>query len=239
VSETNERLARAASLIAERLNAIRFEWHAQGTSVAGPGKIALKIAARHNDLPNHFDIGFVFDRTIQDSRVVWDCTTGWVPRNDADSAVAVADAVDKWIRVSAPVWLELMTLGGEYAAHYGEDDPEGFVGWHAIHSPLHGWGNSPGLDEMVGWFLKHPLLPAVHDAIAPGLKTDGPVGLRFFFGSNPKPQGTSEVQVDGNFAPSASEALGSLPWPRPDYGNLRAFVLLVHREPDPSRKASP
>jgi hypothetical protein len=233
VSEPDERLERAASLIAERLNAVRFEWNAQGSSVVGPGKTALRVAARHNDDRRHFDIGFVFDSDDPDSRVIWDCTYAWVGPTGAETATV--DAVDKWIRVSAPVWLELISQPGEFAAQLRHNDPEGFAGWHAICGLFVGWGDSPGLDELMRWIDEHPLLPALHDSIAPELNTAGPFGLRFFLGG-PKPGGTSEVQVDGLVAPRPSEALGLLPWPRPDFGFARAFVLLVHPEPDLARR---
>jgi hypothetical protein len=229
VSASDERLERAASLIADRLNAIRFEWRAQGHTVVGPGTTAILAAERHVEHPNHIDIGFVFNRNDPDSKTIWDCSTGWV----ADADLALVDAIDKWAGASAPVWLELMTLKGDFAEHYEGSDEGGFPGWHAIHGPFIGWGRSPGLEDLLRWTTEHHLLSALHDSVARSLKATGPVALRLYLGAH-KTEATAEVQIDGVVAQGPSAVLASLPWPRPDFAFARAFVLLVHPEEDPS-----
>jgi hypothetical protein len=129
VRESDPRLEHAASLIAARLNATRFEWRALGSVVEGPGTTSVITAARPNsDSPNHIDVGFVLNRTQRESHVIWDCSTGHATAGHAtDPDDALVQAIDIWARATAPVLLELMTQKGEFANHYRGDDSQGFA----------------------------------------------------------------------------------------------------------------
>ena len=227
MSDPDQRLERAASLIADRLNSLHFEWRAEGRSVIGPGTTAFITGARHSDSPRHLDIGFVGNRNDPESRVIWDCSTGYA--KDFDEALV--NAVDLWVKVSAPVWLELFTRKGEFADHYHEDDSGGFDGWHAICGPWIGWGRGNGPDYLQRWALDHPLLPQLRDVLDPAHDSALPIAIRLFFGASSRAGDVAEVQVNGDAVEGLSAVLASLSWPRLDLAYVRSFALLVHPEP--------
>jgi hypothetical protein len=224
--DSERRLERAAVLIADRLNALRFEWRAVGPFVEGPGTTRLIAAAIHSDSPRHLDIGFVGDRTQPEQHVLWDCTTGLRP--DLDEALA--HAVDVWSQVTAPVLLELLTLRGDFADHFHGDDPYGFPGWHAIGGIIAGWGHGVGVGELREWALTNPLLPSLRDSLAPLLPATRPVGLKLYFGASAKSGETTEVRVDGSEVPGPSAVLASLAWPRCELAYVKTYFLLIHPE---------
>lgn len=63
---------------------------------------------------------------------------------------------------------ELFDQSGKVADHYDGDASDGLPGWHAVHSPVAGWGWSGAFPELLAdWVAEHPLHRSWHPAVSP------------------------------------------------------------------------
>jgi hypothetical protein len=124
------------------------------------------------------------------------------------------------------VVIELLAQTGEYAEHFTGTDPHGLDGWHVIHGPIVAFGHGDGPDVMQRWAIDNPLLPQLDGTLVTAF--DRPVlnGVKLLFGGD-----VAEVRVNGRYDEAASEALGTLSWPRLEpVSFVRCFLLAVSPE---------
>jgi hypothetical protein len=156
-----------------------------------------------------------------DSPVAWDCTVG----------ASVDLAVASWARTTAPTVIELVTQTGEFAVHFGPDDPGGLAGWHAIHGEIVGFGDDEYLDELIPWWVDHPVLPRIRDPLLAELDRPFCNGVKWVVGSFVD-HDIAEVRVNGRIAHRATNALAALDRPRcrdreARGGYVKSYVLPI------------
>lgn len=195
-------------------------WRVGEEWVEGSGTLAV-VVRRHESLGDeHVDFGFVLNRSRADAPIIWDCTSGLGPTSRA----AIADAVDKWVRLTATVCFELLDQKGRYADHFEPGDAGGLRGWHVIHGPIMGFGRGDGPEQMQRWMLENSLLPQLEASLLAGFDRPELNGIKILFGSD-----VAEVRINGIRHEEASAALASLDWPRLDPPAFaRCFILAIH-----------
>ncbi len=219
---------RVLAVIGERLtSAFGREWTVEPGRLKGPGTLAVQLGADHTGLARHLDIDFVLSDQRPGDTTVPDCVTGY----GASVEDAVGQAADTWVSTTAAALHELLDQKGQYADHQPAGAPDGFPGWHSIHSGIAGWGQSGGdTSAVANWIAAHPLAPHLAPVLAGDYPRDHLVGLKILLGGD-RESVTAEVRVNGVRHEAASDAVGRLPFPRGEHlAFARCFILLVHNE---------
>lgn len=214
-----------ANAFAEVLNGVMPGWVVEQDMIRGPEDAAVRFGARHPvSSPGHADVEFSFEDRAADSLRLWDCVVGF----GEDLQARARNAATIWGSTSAMALLEFKySRRGKYADHYMSHEATGLTGWHAICSPIIGWGQGDGGRELQEWWTRHEqVLPALAPALQ-DLQDNLPHAIKVFLGG----QDVAEVRVDGEHHDAASDALLALDWPRQDPASfVRAFVIAIHRE---------
>jgi hypothetical protein len=210
--------------VARQLSNVWGEWEATDDAVLGPGSLAVAVDWLHGE-PGHVDLGFVWNRNNSEVPITWDCAAG-LGESDPERA---ASGVERWIRCTAPVLLEVLVGDGTFATHLDAGDAIGLPEWHVVHGPVLAFGNQDAANVLQQWVLAHPLLPAIGREVVSEIDRPNLNGVKFLFGSSSEGD-TAEVRVNGTASESASNALRDLDWPRSDKAAFaRLFVLLIHQ----------
>ena len=212
------------TLIAERLNSLHGSWYVEGDRVRGEGTLAVVAVTHGDEVTGHLDLGVVLDVDRPEVPIIWDCAAGL----GATAQAATERAIETWAQTTASAVIELLTQRGDFAQHYGADDPQGLAGWHAIHGPILGWGKGSNAPDLQRWWIDNPILPLLTEELLASLDRPELNGVKIFFGSDAMGS-TAEVRINGQRAEATSAALLGLGWPRfaePAY--VRSYVLLVH-----------
>ncbi|GJF28465.1 hypothetical protein KNE206_11650 [Kitasatospora sp. NE20-6] len=191
-----------------------------GSVLRGPGTTAVAVREHPGEdgAVGHVDLGFVLRLGQADGPVIWDCTAGRgrTEEEKLDSAVRM------WATTTAAAVVEMQERRGEHGDHVR---PGELPGWHAVQGPAAVFGF--GSDRLAEWLAGNQLLPALADALRPGLPSTGVTGVKVFLGGRAGEE-VAEVRVDGTVSEPASAALRALGWPRGErLCWARLFVLLV------------
>lgn len=138
----------------------------------------------------HTDIRVKINRKDQSSFYLLDCVGGFGETRE-EKAEAAAHL---WCNTTAAAVFELFALDGSFASHYQGGEAEGIPGWHAIWSPLIGYGFGESGDALQKWTVETKLLAKLGPALLENLpEGDGPHGAKLFFGW----KDSAEVRVNG------------------------------------------
>jgi len=210
-------------LVAEGLTAMLGEWVVQDEIVRGNGTLAVLFQPHGTGPHGHVDLGFYFNVGAPQKFILWDCAAGI----GATPEEGRRNAVKTWLASTAPVMLELLDQKGKLADHAHGDDGLGMTGWHSIHGPFVGWGKGNGGEILQQWVVEHPLLPQLASLLPQYLRRDMPNGVKFIY-AHINNTVTAEVRVNGDVIEPLTQALAALPWPQPEMGFFRSYVMLVH-----------
>jgi hypothetical protein len=223
MSQNRSRESQFAQAFCNALSSKLSGWQLRKEDLVGPCGLVLRFGELHpSNSPGHIDIEIIFDEGNDDSTVLVDCAVGFGGTQEE----RVKNCAHLWVATTGVCVLELKySLTGEFACHYGAQDPGGLLGWHAICGDLIGYGRGTGAKALQDWWMKsNNVLPSIAPAME-GL-SDSPHGIKIFFGG----EDTAEVRIDGEYHESASQALAGMDWPRNDPSSfLRAYVIAIHR----------
>jgi hypothetical protein len=197
--------------------------------IDGPGSLSLTLDDTEHS-PNHVDIGIELNRERPASPIIYDCVTGL----GADATSAAQHAVEIWRQTSWATVQELMTQRGEFAEHFGHDDPMGLPGWHVMLSPIVGYGtDATVITELQNWLVDRGPIRSIAGSLAGELRRGPPHGVKIMIGGSEGSR-TAEVRIDGVPSAPASAALRQLDWPTPDaFALVRCYGLFVDETPLP------
>jgi hypothetical protein len=172
----------------------------------------------------HVELGVQVTARDGTESILWDCAVGLADSEEQ----AIMQAVEVWASRTMPVFWELFTQDGTFAAHYPADDPDGIPGWHVIAGGITGWGVEGASTILQQWVVDNPLLPKL-SALTGAFNRPELNGVRIFFGGPPG-KDAAEVRVNGHIDPASSRQLYEAPWPRLSrHAYVSTYVLGVHR----------
>jgi hypothetical protein len=220
-----DKLEKARGLLAARLSSIYKQWTVKGDVVLGPGTLAVRVEDMHQECDSHLDIGFVLNRSLPDTPVLWDCVAG----GGVEGEEGLARAVETWAAGTLPVFLELLHGDGSFAGHYHGNDSEGCPGWHVIHGPVIAFGVGEAPQALQQWALGASLLRTIGPIAARGFQLPQLNCVKILFGGSSSE--AVEVRVNGTCDEVAAGHLRAMPWPRAgEPAFARCYLLFVHDE---------
>lgn len=210
----------------DALNELKSGWEVVERGIIGPEGALVRFAERHeSEAKGHVDVQFVLFEEFEDQGHLWDCVSGF-----GDTPVKRAKtAAHLWASTTGGALLELKySRRGEFADHYAGGDAGGFSGWHVISGAILGFGSADSASQLQAWWLNHPVLPAIAEALEESLLDgDCPHGIKILFGGD----GIAEVRVNGDRHEGASDVLACLEWPRLiEAASVRSYVVVLHRD---------
>jgi hypothetical protein len=215
------------SAVAQRLTTARLPWGVHEHRARCDGPLAVITRPDCDGAPagaKHVELGVQVTAEDGTESLLWDCAVGLADSEEQ----ATTQAVEVWASRTMPVFWELFTQDGTFAAHYPADDPDGIPGWHVIAGGITGWGVEGASTILQQWVVDNPLLPKL-SALTDTFDRPELNGVRIFFGGPPG-KDAAEVRVNGHIDPASSRQLYEAPWPRLSrHAYVSTYVLGVHR----------
>ncbi|MDH6118776.1 hypothetical protein ABH930_003721 [Kitasatospora sp. GAS204A] len=198
------------------------EFTVDGAVVRGPGSTAVAVRDHPGPDGGHVDLGFVLTLGSAEAPVLWDCTAGLgtTEEEKLDSAVRM------WAGTTAAAVVEFLEREGRHGDHLRLP---ALPGWQAVQGPATVFGFQSA--RLSTWLGGRELMAELAPALAPELTDPRLNGVKLFLGGRAGDE-VAEVRVNGTVAQTASQALGSLDWPRGErFCWARLFVLLAADRP--------